>query len=81
MNAFLTDVYENPEKYLASPANVTAPYHACDVTGAVCTDASEVGADHYMWYDDLHPSQKTDEAIAHEFVSVVAGSSKYATYW
>lgn len=80
VNSLLTDVYNNPSQYLASPANVTAPYHKCDATGTVCTNAPE-SLDHYMWYDDLHPSAKTDQAIAHEFVNVVKGSSKYATYW
>jgi hypothetical protein len=34
-----------------------------------------------MWYDELHPSEQTDKAIAREFVNVVKGASKYATYW
>lgn len=73
-------MYNHPEQYLTSPANVTAPYRQCDATGKVCTDAKD-GLDHYMWFDDLHPSEKTDQAIAHEFVNVVEGTSKYATYW
>ncbi|KAF4620165.1 hypothetical protein G7Y89_g14656 [Cudoniella acicularis] len=72
VNSFMTDIYNNPSAYLAAPANVTAPYHSCDATGTKCTDASSVGLDHYMWYDDLHPSQKTDEAIAHEFQQAAA---------
>jgi hypothetical protein len=47
----------------------------------VCTPTNDLGLDHYLWYDDLHPSEKTDEAIAHELVNVVAGTSNYATYW
>ncbi|TVY53076.1 Acetylesterase [Lachnellula cervina] len=78
-NAFLSDVYYHPDKYLTAPANVTGAYWVCNDASA-CT-ASAVGLDHYLWYDDLHPSEKTDEAIAHEFVSVVTGTSKFATYW
>jgi len=81
VNSLLTDVYNNPSAYLTSPANVTGQYHKCDVaTGSVCVDSS-VSLDHYMWYDELHPSEKTDQAIAKEFVKVVKGSSTYATYW
>jgi len=79
-NSFLSDIYYNPAKYLASPSNVTGSYVSCDAITAVCTP-NDLTLDHYLWYDDLHPSEKTDEAIAHEFVNVVAGSSKYATYW
>ncbi|KAH8659248.1 GDSL lipase/esterase [Tricladium varicosporioides] len=81
VNKLMTDMYNNPTAYFTSPANVQNSYHVCDTTGANCTDATSVGLDHYMWYDDLHPSQKTDEGIAKEFVNVVKGSSKYATYW
>jgi hypothetical protein len=34
-----------------------------------------------MWYDELHPSEQTDRVIAREFVDVVKGGSKWATYW
>lgn len=40
-----------------------------------------MGLSHFMWLDGLHPSEPTDEAITHEFVNVVKGTSKYATYW
>lgn len=32
-------------------------------------------------YDELHPTQQTERVIAREFVDVVEGSSKWATYW
>lgn len=34
-----------------------------------------------MWYDALHPSEQTDRVIAANFVEVVKGTSKWATYW
>lgn len=34
-----------------------------------------------MWYDELHPSERTDQVIAKEFAKVVKGLSSYATYW
>lgn len=79
-NSLLTDVYNNPAEYFTSPANVTGNYYLCDATGANCHDNS--GTLHqYMWYDELHPSERTDQIIAAEFVKVVKGTSAYATYW
>ena len=79
----MTDIYNNPTAFgIASPANVTGQYYLCDpVTGSDCVSQTDIGAAHFMWYDELHPSQQTDEAIAKEFINVVKGTSKYATYW
>lgn len=82
VHSLITDIYNNPSRYLASPANVTAPYYLCDAaTGTICTAQTEIGLDHFLWYDELHPSQQTDKTIAAEFAKVVKGNSKYATYW
>lgn len=81
VHSLLTDIYYNPTAFgLTAPAIVDHPYYLCDTSGANCVSSS-ISADHYMWYDELHPSQQTDEAIAKEFVNVVKGDSKYATYW
>lgn len=80
VNTLITDIYNHPQNYLSSPANVTGQYNLCDVTGANCVKQKR-SLDHFLWYDELHPSERTDEVIAHEFVNVVAGKSKYATYW
>lgn len=80
VNAFMREIYYNPTKYFPAPANVTGVYHSCDVSGSPCTD-SPLGLDHFLWYDELHPSAKADEIIAKEFIKVVAGKSKWATYW
>jgi len=80
VNGLMTDIYNNPDQYLTAPANSTHPYFLCDPTGANCVTQS-LSLDHFMWYDELHPSQQTDEVIAAEFVKVVDGTSKYASYW
>ncbi|KAE8447780.1 hypothetical protein EG329_010174 [Mollisiaceae sp. DMI_Dod_QoI] len=81
VHSLLTDIYYNPTAFgLTAPAIVDHPYYVCDLSGNNCVPSS-ISLDHYMWYDELHPSQQTDEAIAKEFVNVVKGSSKYATYW
>ena len=72
----LTDIYNNPANYL----NGTAPL---DVTGYANVDGTgnPASPDSFMWYDELHPSEQTDRVIAREFVDVVKGNSKWATYW
>lgn len=42
---------------------------------------SKLSLDHYLWFDELHPSERADRVIAEEFVRVVKGGSKYAKYW
>lgn len=49
------------------------------MAGSECETLSS--PDSFLWYDQLHPSQRTDEIIAEEFIKVVKGESKYATYW
>ncbi|EHL02928.1 hypothetical protein M7I_0895 [Glarea lozoyensis 74030] len=72
---FMSDVYYNPAPYLSSPANVTGQYYLCDVaTGSQCT-SSNTTLDHFFWYDELHPSEQVDKAIAKEFINVVKGTS------
>jgi phospholipase/lecithinase/hemolysin len=81
VNSLMTDVYNSPAKYLngTAPVNVEGVVKLCDTTGANCTTQSS--PDSYEWFDPLHPSEQTSRVIAKEFVSVVSGKSKYATYW
>lgn len=82
-NKLITDIYNDPAAFgFPSPTNVTGQYYLCNpVTGGSCTSQTQLGLDHFLWYDELHPSEQTDKVIAKEFISVVKGSSKYATYW
>ncbi|RDW79502.1 carbohydrate esterase family 16 protein [Coleophoma cylindrospora] len=75
INSLMTDMYNNPTEYFTAPANVTGAYTDCG--GSSCP----YSLDHFLWYDELHPSQRSDEIIAIEFAKVVDGSSTYATYW
>jgi phospholipase/lecithinase/hemolysin len=79
VHSLMTDMYYNPTAYFPSPANVTGQYYLCPPGGTCST--STMPMDHFLWYDELHPSEQADKAIAAEFVKVVAGSSKYAAYW
>ncbi|KAL3471350.1 hypothetical protein BJX99DRAFT_29548 [Aspergillus californicus] len=74
----ITDIWNTPSSYLngTEPYNVTSSVYRC---GSACD--SDAIRDSYLWYDDLHPSEQTDRVIAREFVEVVKGRSKWATYW
>ncbi|POS76413.1 acetyl esterase [Diaporthe helianthi] len=78
VNSLITDIYRNPSAYLDAPANVTGWYHNCDTEGANCVDATNP-LDTFLWYDSLHPSERTGEIIAREFIEVIARSSSYGT--
>lgn len=80
VNSLITDIYNNPSGYLDAPANVTGWYHNCDTEGANCVDATNP-LDTFLWYDSLHPSERTDEIIAREFIGVIAGNSSYGTHY
>ncbi|RDW91894.1 carbohydrate esterase family 16 protein [Coleophoma crateriformis] len=75
INSLMTDMFNNPSQYFTAPANVTGTYTGCGKSSC------PYSLDHFMWYDDLHPSQRSDEIIAIEFAKVVDGSSTYAVYW
>jgi phospholipase/lecithinase/hemolysin len=74
-------MYNNPSEYLngTAPLNVTGNINQCDASGSNChVDPSP---DSFLWYDELHPSEQADRWVAKEFVNVVNGNGKYATYW
>lgn len=85
VNTLMTDIYNNPTRYLDSPANVTGQYITCDVNAVdwwnACTAQVGREASQFLWYDELHPSERTDTVIAKEFVKIIEGTSKYASYW
>lgn len=78
VHSLLRDVHADPSSYLSSPANVTAPYRTCDAVTRACVDSSEAKSS-FLWYDELHPSERADEIIAQNFIDVVYGNSTYGT--
>ncbi|KAJ8108321.1 hypothetical protein ONZ43_g6460 [Nemania bipapillata] len=78
----ILDIYNNPEKYLTAPANVTSSYYTCPDpnSGAGCA-SSEEPLSSFLWYDALHPSSRTDEIIGTELAKALDGKSQYATYY
>lgn len=77
----MTDIHTNPSTYLngTAPLNVNGYVNHCNTTGMECVANSS--PDSFLWYDELHPSEQTERVVAREFVSVVEGSSGWATYW
>jgi phospholipase/lecithinase/hemolysin len=77
----MTDIYNNPSQYLngTAPLNVHGFAHRCNVTGGDCVTSPS--PDSFLWWDELHPTEQTERVIAKNFVDVVKGISKYATYY
>ncbi|KAL4894479.1 hypothetical protein BDV59DRAFT_207094 [Aspergillus ambiguus] len=67
----LSDMYYDPRKYFDGQANVTGYINHCTLAGQNCVRLADEGS--FMWYDTLHPSEKTDKFIAREFLQVVKG--------
>ncbi|KAL2005065.1 hypothetical protein VTN00DRAFT_2915 [Thermoascus crustaceus] len=83
VHSLITDIFNNPVMYLngTSPLNVTGYYHHCDMSGSNCYNLPGADLDSFLWYDELHPSERVDQIIAENFIDIVKGHSKYATYW
>jgi len=81
MYGLFYDIHDHPARYLngTPPYNVTGFIHHCNTTGGDCTTLPN--EDSFLWYDELHPSQQTERVVAKNFVDVVKGNSKWATYW
>ncbi|KAI9654547.1 MAG: hypothetical protein M1821_006637 [Bathelium mastoideum] len=81
--SLINDIWNQPQKYLngSAPLNVTGYENHCNANGTDCVDIGASNPDSFLWYDSLHPSEQTDRIIAQNFVDVVKGKSKFATYW
>lgn len=81
-NFQISDIYRNPTSYLngtTAPLDVQGYNRHCNATGGNCQTSSS--PDSFLWFDALHPSEQTDRVIAREFVEVVKGTSRWASYW
>ncbi|KAE8153549.1 glycoside hydrolase [Aspergillus avenaceus] len=79
MYELLSDIYNDAEEWFGPGANETGYIKHCDNSGKNCIQLPN--GDKFMWFDQLHPSQQTDQFIAEEFLKVVKGESDFATYW
>ncbi|KAM5341621.1 hypothetical protein ACJ41O_014652 [Fusarium nematophilum] len=80
-HSLLLDILAKPKESFDAPANVKDVYKTCAVDdGQDCEIASEPLSS-FMFYDELHPSERTSDIIAKHFIDVINGNSEYATYW
>ncbi|CAJ2503562.1 Uu.00g109560.m01.CDS01 [Anthostomella pinea] len=83
VHQLLSDIIDEPSKYLNALANVTGYYYQCPwplPDYSLCKN-SEDPLSSFLWYDELHPSEKTDQIIAAEFVNLLHGNSTYGTHY
>lgn len=59
-NTLMRDVFNEPAKYLDAPADALGVFNVWDPVPGVNT-ASSLPLNSFMWYDPLHPSEKTCE--------------------
>lgn len=79
-HALLTDVYKRPKDFLEAPYNVTGTYRACEVAGLDSPGCKGSTLGSFLWYDELHPSEKADEIIAKYVVEALQSpNAKYGT--
>ncbi|TLD36471.1 carbohydrate esterase family 16 protein [Venturia nashicola] len=79
VNSLFSEMYNNPSAYLngTAPLNVTSWINRCSENDC----PGKLSPDSYLWYDGLHPSEQAGRNVAKEFVQVVKGESRFATYW
>ncbi|EHA47261.1 hypothetical protein MCOR27_003426 [Pyricularia oryzae] len=81
VHGFLTDISNTPDAYFDAPANSTGFYHYCrPQNSSDCVNAAEPDSS-FMWYDELHPSERTSLHIADEFLQVLGDKSAYGKTW
>lgn len=69
VHQLLQDIIKSPGDYLDAPADATGFYHHCKPTdNSDCTD-SENSASSFLWFDELHPSEKAGKFAAHARVT------------
>ncbi|KAJ4294858.1 hypothetical protein N0V88_005095 [Collariella sp. IMI 366227] len=78
VHSLLLDMYNQPAKFFDAPHNATGYWRHCAPAGSPCVDQPE-SLNGYMWYDELHPSNKTSAIIGQNFLDVVSGRSKYGS--
>ncbi|KLJ10305.1 hypothetical protein EMPG_14315 [Blastomyces silverae] len=79
VNGLMTHIYNNPDEYLAAPANVTGYNNHCNLDMSECQRLEN--PESFMWFDYSHPSQRTEQIIGEQFLDVVRGESKWAMYF
>ena len=65
VHKLLTEIHDNPSKYLTAPASASGIYRTCKATNSSqCVDSTQPKAS-FLWYDELHPSERAGEWMAY----------------
>lgn len=79
VNSLFSDIYYNPSAYLDAPANVTGFWNHCGYGyNSSCVEPEPLSS--FLWFDELHPSERAHTLVAREFINLVAGNSSYGRY-
>lgn len=62
-NALLNDIFNNPSQYLDAPAKSTGVYHSCSAVNTSDCVNSPDPISSFLWYDELHPTEKTRKSV------------------
>ncbi|OCH85022.1 GDSL lipase/acylhydrolase [Obba rivulosa] len=86
-----TDIRDHPAKYLSGtvPFNVTGAISSCvyplnsNVSAVTphCTTVEGSAQDSYMWFDEIHPSQRSDWVLAREITAGINNQSSEFLTW
>ncbi|KAF8307861.1 hypothetical protein DL93DRAFT_2087555 [Clavulina sp. PMI_390] len=79
----ISDIIYNPKNWISAPYNTTGYHYHCNVSDNCATSYiyDQEDWNSYVWYDELHPSERTDRIIADEIIKTFKKQSKYATYY
>ncbi|KAL4901560.1 hypothetical protein BDW74DRAFT_181571 [Aspergillus multicolor] len=76
----IVDIVTDPGRYVKEQpvaAGIEMFRKGCRDFAQLDCDFNEGPLGRYVWYDELHPSERVEEIIAEEFIKVLGGESKY----
>ncbi|CAH0031884.1 unnamed protein product [Clonostachys rhizophaga] len=74
MHSLVMEMIASPAEYFEQPANVTHAWQNCKSFGH-CIDKEGLLRESFVWFDELHPSQRVHEYPADEFIQTLEGNS------
>lgn len=74
VHSLLLDLRADPTRYYTEPVNITGSWRGCGDAG--CWQSTNPQSS-FVWYDEVHPSERTCEHVADEFIKLLDGRSRY----
>ncbi|KAG8740521.1 hypothetical protein FRC12_015973 [Ceratobasidium sp. 428] len=80
------DIYEKPQDYLVGPTyNVTGVIQDCHYppgnTTLVCTAQPPAIRDSYLWWNELHPSERVHKIVAQNVLKALKGQGPFVQWY